>query len=1438
MKTHTTHIEVLEARIAPALLINGANLLGGAGNPTTGETSINGNTVVLVEVVQGQALVWYDSNFNSIAGISVGPNTYLKITGDILGDIVTNLGANGRLSDSNFNPLDGEDGGILFGHNIAGLETKPLGGQEGSVRRIIAGGSISNVTISGELTGLYAGNGVFRPDAAVDIIGGTAVSVPVGIDVNPLQPGIQGGFLLDIASSLGFARSGAAIKNIDLAEAFQLQAFAGDGASSATGKGKKGGSITDFKIGDAYSAEPATPAYELRAGDGGSGTHGGKGGSILRVLELSSSGLVFLKAGDGGNADIPTSSGTPKSGGEGGSIQSTDLRGTSTSYQLRGGNGGDGLKGGSGGSLLNNELGGRGPENAFLVAADFNLDGHEDILSVNAGTGEMVISLNVPGSDSFIFQFQEDGIVGNNPTPIIPPKGATPTAAVVRDFNGDGFLDIAVGYKNTGNLFLYFAFDHGVFRNPFNGDVNAITFSFDLPVLGIAMDNFFGGPELELAVLLSGPDKTSVQLIEYIQPLVNGTPEPQFVSVGLETKLRENTTAGAPSLPLAVDIVSADLNGAGGKDLFVAFDNGDLYSLIHIGGGPLNAHFEITAAVNLGPKLDSLSVNPGSPQLLAFASSTRLVQLFNFSSGSLVLEAVQPPLGSFTGVLQDATFLQVAPGTYQVAIAETKGLESTVHFLAFDIGSQTWAIAKQIAGPGQVGKLVAVNETGSFGVAGITAAINRFYFSNGNSAFAEFALPFEGKLIDARGGNGGDAIVPGATKSGGNGGSIIGFNGNANEILLFGGSGGDATAGKGGNGGRIDNATPFTSYGGTSITPSLVAEQNLAITGGNGGDATEEGPKAKGGNGGDSRNVLLKLASGLLTLGGGDAGDGFGADGGRGGGISLISASVGAVALNAFTGSGGSAAGGAGNGGRGGDLRDFTFSMEQSAPQDTVEAAYAMVINTGSGGNSASGKGGRGGNARNLDLTLDPSNESVTSGGGPSTTLDSTLSVFLRTGDGGDGRSSGGNGGKIQTVQSVTTLDQVFTTGVSGGTVRINPVVFTVNTGNGGSASDGKGGNGGSATGLDLTGVTRYDEHSVEVQFIPPLVVQAGNGGNGSEGGGDGGSIVSVKSRNATVDGNTVVATNMLAGAFFIAGEGGNSTGGNGGNGGSVKEFSAAVQSTTLFDGSLEVVAGGGGAAPNGKGGKGGNVLDGTAGAVDFNSVTGRALFFVSGNGGDGNAGGNGGKLGDVRVNSPIQNDAYASTFLAGHGGDASGAGQIGGNGGDIFGIRQNKDLNSAMNLLSAGDGGNASGVGGNGGNGGNIKDVKTIGFIGKPSDGLTNLGVFDSGREQGVFAGRGGDGATDGTNGSVTNIVARQIAAIGANPGVGNLFGAASKIAKITADLIGYDANANNAFNNANSDSQNPGVVVPIDGFLFGSSISKITTFNPARTQAFTFFA
>jgi hypothetical protein len=174
----------------------------------------------------------------------------------------------------------------------------------------------------------------------------------------------------------------------------------------------------------------------------------------------------------------------------------------------------------------------------------------------------------------------------------------------------------------------------------------------------------------------------------------------------------------------------------------------------------------------------------------------------------------------------------------------------------------------------------------------------------------------------------------------------------------------------------------------------------------------------------------------------------------------------------------------------------------------------------------------------------------------------------------------------------------------------------------------------------------------------------------------------------------------------------------------------------------------------------------------------------------------------------------------AGAGGSASANGGRGGEGGSISGVTQQKDINSAIDLLQAGNGGaDASGIGGKGGS---VSAVKTSGFIGKPVDGGVFLGAFGSdGEAQGIFSGRGGAGATNGTAGGVTGVVARQIAAIAAAyDTTAQTFAIASIVSGVKADAIAYDIATIGSFDGGGS----PSTAKPTDGFILAATTSNIT--------------
>jgi len=1438
MKYHSSLIEPLETRIAPALLVTGANLLGGNGNPTTGETSIGENQVTLVKVLSGQALVWYDASSNNIVGISVGPNTKLDITGDINGSIITNLTSKGRLTDSDNNPANGEDGGVLLAHTILGIKTTPLSNEKGSLDYIIAGGSIKNLDISGGLGGAYAGNGVFRTgsDLAFGAIPNRFAIVDVGIDVNPLLAGNQTeyGFLESTASFAPVA----SITNAKIQTGMELQLFAGDGKSVASGAAGAGGNIKNIAINEAFSAAPSVAAYELRGGDGGNSVGGaaGAGGKVSKVLEKTSFGLVTISGGNGGNSSA-NAQGKFGLGGAGGQVSLLDLRGSSTSYDIRGGEGGDGRIGGMGGGLKENDLGGRGPDASVILAGDFNSDGLDDVVAINGDTGEMVISLNNSSNNTFSYLFQEDFNPDNDPSAIIPGNGTGATSGALYDFDGDSDLDIIVGYSGSASVLVYINQGGGQFYSVNDtgpATVKTLQASVGGPVTSLVLGDFTGTSGLEIGVVTSDVSKTAVTVLGFKTEIVDLNVVYSLESLGSLTILKR-PDGSTIDLPVATDAIFGQIAGGASGDMLVSFTDGTILTLlganfdpeidapVFVSGGSINAGFAIT----------SLSEDPGLERVLVFGSGTKSLQLFEFNSGFLT-SLPAPDISSLTGSVSAVEYVKTSDSGYQILVVENLPTGSRLNYLVFDFGLGSYVTDKSINGPIGLNKIVAVDENGSWGVAGMNNSISQFYFTDGLTDFISSSLPYKGKLISLFGGNGGDALsIKGA---GGDGGAIISTNADADTISMIAGFGGGSIQGSGGNGGSVKNSATFFNLSGEEITPTFEVTKGMTVVAGNGGSPIQAGEFAAGGNGGSISALTIRNTQGELVFAAGSGGLGHGGNGGIGGNIKNMDVLNLAGGMSVGAGNGGNTDGTSGNGGKGGSISIFIFAMEAAGylevdeTLESIEQAFVVEFMAGNGGFALAGSGGNGGiggSISGLTLTLDPSDISLTS------TIDSTVHVSLVAGLGGGGDRKGGSGGGVSDIKSTTIYDQILSNEgeENGGVLLLNPVIFEIVAGNGGDGGTSKGGTGGGVNKATLLGVSHIDINALS-QPDAALTITSGNGGNGGTAGGAAGKIANIIARNSQATGEFNVATTMLSGANLFAGKGGNGTTKTAGAGGGISTFEIAVQSLFNYGGSLVAVAGNGGDSASGDGGAGGSITKGFGGAVDFNAATGQALVFVGGDGGNGAAGGSGGIINDLRVNASPINEAIACQVFAGDGGNASATGENGGKGGDIIKVRQSKDLNSAINVLSAGSGGDSSS--GSGGKGGSVKDVNVLGFIGKPSDGSNPLGVFDGAFAQGIFAGLGGAGAASGKNGSVMDVIARQISAIGASAD-GITFKAATKVAQIQADLIGYDVDQDGVYDDAFGNDTNPSDVQPLDGFIFASSVSGIDTINNTRTGAFT---
>ncbi|HEX8295072.1 MAG TPA: VCBS repeat-containing protein, partial [Chthoniobacteraceae bacterium] len=778
-------IEPLEARIAPALLVNGANLLG-AGSPSTGEMSLGGDAVTLVKVISGQAIVWFQDG--EISSISIGHNTNLEITGDIYGAIVGNLMPSGRLSDSDNNAANGEDGAVLLPNNLAGLKTLALSSQDGDVPAVVTGGSVANVNVNGKLGGIYAGDGVFHTSS--NLVAGGVVALPVGFDFNPVELNTQSVFNITLGNSPAI-QPGASVHTVTVQTAKEMQIIAGSGDPDRVDNlaaGSSGGSIQNIKINSALIAGLSggtTPSYELIAGDGEAGKTGGAGGSIINIFEKASNGTVNIQAGRGGTGNLGI-------GGAGGSVRALDLQSDGSDYVVRAGDGGFGVSGGAGGSATNNNLANRTPANSLLVAGDFlgNLndadlsndvqDGLEDLLVVDSSSGSMVLLQNLNDGASFgkVVQYVNDDL---EEVVAITGLGTTPVDAFATDWDGDGDADIVVAYKSSNNL--------GVFLNDGAGGFYTLDENDEFAVNGFSASLSFSPSAM--SPTSSSSTSTSIAVLS----TEAGKTTAYYVAKS-DAEAVELFGSGTPLKRLANDIAVA--KGADGTEyLYVGSQDGSLLQLEPL-FDPEGPAFEIIDTLQkVTGGVSNLDASGDGGQLLAFSATGKKIALFDVSSSGALLPQVAPELTG-TGRPLVAHFAPNGSGDDSIVVLSSVNAGARLDLfnavtpdadpLTPDSG---FTLAKSFAAQPGLKNFVVVESDGQAGFAAVAGSLSQFYFSTNLADLTKYELPFIGKKVAVSAGRGGDALDLGSViGKAGSGGGINGINVEASEIRLTSGDGG------------------------------------------------------------------------------------------------------------------------------------------------------------------------------------------------------------------------------------------------------------------------------------------------------------------------------------------------------------------------------------------------------------------------------------------------------------------------------------------------------------------------------------------------------------------------------------------------------------------------------------------------------------------------
>ncbi len=1344
-------LETLEPRIAPASLAGidyksitvGSPQLLTAGQGLSTSEGASGSLILKVEA--GSAKIFTtDLNGNGrfdpneITGIAAGDG--LKITSfvDINGDVVTNLKANGQLTDSDGDSSNGNDGLIVLNSKIASIALRSvtqsdIGATESVANRII----LSNYSLHGAI---YAGGGIgstSSPGIAVDTSGLSAqvekfTAGNIDRQTNSVTPNIGGVKAGTAVSgqhfSFGYYTTADAEKVGANDVAIGKQTVGGELKTFVPGIGQVGGSIIGIQVGTGSAAtgnfvsKPYTIGFVV-AGDGGLGA---KGGDIINVGLNGDSGGLKIVAGNGGDGP---------SGGAGGNIVNLSDEGSINSVvQIRTGDGGEGflgsagasgtisfgtfktngnvyvglgnggsglINGGAGTSLIKGDLAPDGsggdavpvkvigsyrPDGSISTDAsfDFDQDGYNDAIYLTNSPNQLAVKF---GTSS--------GVTASSPTlffnsPIFTTPDKASSGVVVGDFNGDGWLDIAAassGANSTDGI--------RTFINPVYTDATGNHSRWEtLKTLGESGGNYV---ESYLHTAL---------------PFLPMAPDPLLLDPSSVTNQYAVKRGGG----VITDLVTGDFDGdlSSSTDLAYLAQNAvnstndaraaSLVILKNSGDGYFYADFRYdrTTDTRLGNPVQTILAPPANGTTEVHIKSTVTTE-GDLATTRIVLNAVGEKnirVVSYDGLESDQE--NISAGQYRPAY--------------YDPGDDPSKPARQANPVDLVSKnftILDIDKDGFYDmvVLGNSDAITTFNGSTGTLTFQDGV-----KLV-------GEKTFYGDTQF---------------ELLdILGRSPGTSASG--------DAEVVFLVK---NTNGSTVYQMNAATM--DGFDVYKwsyPNPPAPD----PDTNPMTRVPGSVAVLN--PINDKFPQND-----VFGSAYVIGGYEPNP----------------------DYNYFESTSGGQFFTNV-NALVLRAGDGGDGRLGSGGSGGLIGTGGLTSIVSTDATTTT--TTTTLGGAIKltvpagkyvqpgeVKFNSGTGGSGYINGGNGG-----------------GIAGLFVRFaegTEVYYTdtsLYSGDGGIGLTGRGGNGGSLSGFSVEAGYQYisgsggwgtiggnggaispnstlGEYSVSTSA---LEVVTGRGGSGITAGGAGGSISSFEGKflkltsgvggwllySTGAGGDAVAGTagaggnvtnssplssfNNLAGFVNIAtGDGGNGL--TGGNGGLVSNFSNLSTITTTLT-YVSIVSGSGGSGVTGNGGNGGAISSVTASGTGIESGLGQFNRVISGDGGDsfGATGGAGGNLTSLSVTS----NSSAQVVVAGTGGDGL---KRGGNGGAISNVEVDSAAGAAAKVMVfSGAGGNAfaalatapgaanspaenstvtslrafgmvNGVGGNGGNISSLKQLKT----------------------------------------------------------------------------------------------------------------------------------
>ncbi len=290
------------------------------------------------------------------------------------------------------------------------------------------------------------------------------------------------------------------------------------------------------------------------------------------------------------------------------------------------------------------------PSNSSLTAADLNNNGNTDII-ITATLSNQLIILRNTNADPSNLELE------------VVDTGERPVEVISGDFNGNGYLDLAVASFGSDKVYLHFNDSNGNFGNP-------VAYSVGLAPVSISAEDINNNGRIDILVAISGENR--------IEALIN-----QGAGVFTNTIVIDNLTF-TPTFLITGNFVRENSNeyadivlGSSDERIFYIFENLNGQFPLIASRTTGNASRPLSATyrdINSNGVLDLLTTHTNSDDLLISGFTNSTV----FGAQIIVDNNVDAPLGITAADLN-------LGGSMDIAVTNSATNRVSVYFNQFDL---------------------------------------------------------------------------------------------------------------------------------------------------------------------------------------------------------------------------------------------------------------------------------------------------------------------------------------------------------------------------------------------------------------------------------------------------------------------------------------------------------------------------------------------------------------------------------------------------------------------------------------------------------------------------------------------------------------------------------------------------------------------------------